>query len=100
MFKYDPQVYTNSAHGYGLKYAERITYVSSEGYLRRKFPAVFDNHPRDGYENTTFGKQAIGVDHLLDGDDLRRALGWTVKLQLKGYYGGAIRRLSRSMRDT
>jgi hypothetical protein len=95
MYKYDTVKYKDS--GFPKDYADRIEYVTSEAYLRDRWPYLFDLKITDGYRNLDEGCVYIGCHHRLDRRQLRAALGWTVGGQVAGYTSGAIRRLLASI---
>ncbi len=94
-YKYNTKVWLHSLHGYSKTYADRIEYVHSEPYLRKKWPLLFRDIPRNGYCDISEGLRYIGSNNRLNSREIIKVLGWNLSGQLRGYTSGGLRRAYR-----
>jgi hypothetical protein len=95
LYRYSKSAFQNTVHNFTNDYVDRIAYVHSESYLRKNWPNLFTDSPKQGYSNKDMGSRLIGRDLRLDSSILPKVLGWNIKGQLTGYSKGALRRLAR-----
>jgi hypothetical protein len=96
LYRYNKNVFLNTVHQYSQDYADRLEYIYSEVYLRRKWSSLFVDNPREGLSDASLGCEAIGHENLLDSEGITRVLGWHLRGQLRGYTVGGIRRACRA----
>ena len=68
---------------------------SDEKYVKERFPKFFLSHPRIGLKDMEFAVEAIGKKFILQPEEIREALGWTMSRQINGYINGAGRKANR-----
>ena len=84
-------------HKHSINYINYMLFTQSEDYVRSKFHRYFLDHPRMGIKGTEFAKNAIGEEFILQPQNIRKALGWTIEGQVAGYVKGAARRLAHML---
>ena len=82
---------------YSKKSHESLEYLQSEEYLRSNYSYFFKDNPKQGINDLVFAKEEIGEKNLLTKPQIEKALGWSLKDQVKGYGLGGIRRLLRTI---
>ncbi len=83
---------------YSEKYIQETIEVYSETYLRENFSRFFVQHPNMGLQDVEFAVDALGEKFILQPQEIKDALGWSVIGQINGYTQGAARRVIRSLR--
>lgn len=87
-------------HGHSSNYIALALKLQSESYLRDKFSKFFVAHPRHGIGAKGFAEEEIGEKFIMSPMQIEKALGWDINGQLKGYFWGALRRVSRRLEST
>ena len=82
-----------------VNYLEAALEVHSEKYVRSKFPQFFKDSPKDGIADESLARSIICPMETLSSNELMQVLGWNVTGQIRGYLGGASRRISRLARS-
>lgn len=96
----DVNTYLGTSQQYTRAQAERLVYISSELYARKRFPFLFKNPAREKNANLSLGAELVGKRHMLPPDKIAALIGWTPWRQLSGYTGGALRRVERLTKAT
>jgi len=88
----------SSSISYSEKYIQETIKVYSETYLRENFSRFFMQHPSMGVQDVEFAVDALGEKFILQPQEIKDALGWSIIGQINGYTQGAARRVIRSLR--
>lgn len=97
MYGYDESVFLagGNPNGHSSNRIRLALQLQSESYLRDKFAKFFVVHPREGLQDASFARDAIGAEYLMNPQQVENALGWRIRGQIDGYLVGALRRTSR-----
>jgi hypothetical protein len=95
LFRYSKDAWLLSQHGHSRDYVDRMENVFSEPYLRKKWPSLFRDIPKNGYCDISEGLRSIGSDSRLNSIELTKVLGWDLRGQIRGYTSGGLRRVYR-----
>ena len=81
-----------------LEYVEKVVTLHSEIYARQKFTDFFKSHPKMGINNSEYFFNMMGCNHVMNNTEIIEALKWKRSDQIYGYFSGAKRRLTRSIK--
>ena len=97
IYQYDEQTFLGNGNpnNHSLAKVERFLNIQSERYLRSRFDLFFTDHPSSGSCNMELGRSEIGVDNVLNKEQIREVVGWTIPGQMHGYLRGGLNRAQR-----
>jgi hypothetical protein len=96
-YAYDESVFlaNGNPHRHSNDYVNKMVNFSSEEFVKNQYAPFFTSHPGLGKNDVAFARDAIGEKFILQPDDIKEALGWSVAGQITGYTKGLARRVSR-----
>lgn len=100
LYSYDELDFLSNGnpHNHSQQYIEHSLMLQSESYLRERFSRFFVRHPSMGSQEIDFAVESIGERFLMQPNQIKQALGWSVAGQSRGYTTGAVRRIMRVLR--
>lgn len=101
MYQYDKEIFIGNGNlnNHSLVKVERLMEIQSELYLRSRFGHFFVDHPSDGSCDLHLGRLETGANNVLNENQIREAVGWTVAGQMRGYLRGTTNRVQRFLRS-
>ena len=68
--------------------------VRSEKYLRSRFNQYFVEDPHHGHCDISLAKKEIGLESILNKNQILDAVGWSLYGKFRGYSRGILNRLN------
>jgi len=96
-YTYDESMFlaNGNPHKHTKQYIDEMISFASEKYVKGKFFKYFTSDPFFGIQDSEFAAEYIGEKYMLNTQEIKDALGWSVAGQITGYTKGAARRLIR-----
>jgi hypothetical protein len=91
----DASTYLGTSQQYTKAQADRLAYISSEIYARKRFPLLFEEPARQENADSKYGAELVSQRYMMPPAQVLEAIGWSPWQQVRGYSRGALRRLSR-----
>ena len=102
MYSYDESIFlaNGSPQKHSNEYIQQNLYILSNIYLMSNFQFLFTETPINGFYSEEYGKQQVGYYNKLNNIEIKHALQWHWRGQIRNYSAGAMRRLQRFIKST